>query len=183
MDEGVLHQRLENKARHQGALEPRLDREAGAEAVGEAHLLDRQVALEESDLLGERDLVGTIGVEHLTEHLAELLQHPRGGRGVPVPHQDGDGVQAVEEKVRVELRPERPEPRLGELGGEPGGVDRALAGFGEVERGVLDAQHREVDRDAEGQRRQGPADHRLGRRGPHRLEAEHRAEEKARAGP
>jgi hypothetical protein len=62
--------------------------------------------------------------------------------------------------VGVELRPQRTESRLRELGGEPRRVDLALPRLGVIDRRVLHAEDREIHRDAERECDQEPALHR-----------------------
>jgi hypothetical protein len=78
-------------------------------------LLDGEILLDELDLLDERNIASRIGAEHGVQQLAQQLDHARRCRVVAVAHQHADGVEAVEEKVRIELHAQRTESRLGEL--------------------------------------------------------------------
>ena len=124
--------------------------EGRPQPVGEPDRLDAQILAHELELVPERDLLRAVGAHDPPQHVAQLLEHAGGGRGVAVAHDDRDGVEAVEQEVRLELDAERAHPRLGELGLETGGLGLALARLDEVEQRVLDAQHREVDRHPNG---------------------------------
>ena len=128
MPDGVLHQRLERHRR-----DPRVEclgihLEPDRQAVGEPGLLDLQIGLHEAELFPQRHLVPLTVPERLPEQLAQAGDG--GGRRLApaVADEGGDGVERIEEEVRLELHSERGELGLGELGLEAHGLELAVAG-------------------------------------------------------
>src|SRR5208283_3621114 len=70
--------------------------------VLEARLLNVNVFLEERQLAAERHFVDTHGVQREAQQVRQLQSHVLGGEAV-VTGQSGDGIQGVEQKVRLEL--------------------------------------------------------------------------------
>src|SRR5262245_6222796 len=139
--DGVLDQMLQREARHGGG-EPRVtDLEARAEPVGEARLLDAEVLADQIELVLEAHFVRAVAAQRTAEYVAELLDDPRRGGALTVAHQHADGVERVEEKVRIDLRLQRGEARLSQL-------FRALARLDEPADGVLRPDDSEIDRHA-----------------------------------
>ncbi len=62
----------------------------------------------------EGDLLATGGVEGHAQQLADAGEHADGAGGVLLAHEDGDGVERVEEEVRVELGAQGFELRMGQ---------------------------------------------------------------------
>ena len=156
MAHGVLHQRLEQELRHRRVQDCPIDLEGGHQAVGKPDRLDPQVLSNELELLAERHLKGAVRPHDPPQHVAQLLEHAAGRGGVPVAHDDGDGVQAVEQKMRLQLGPERGHSRFGELGLEPSRLGLALARLDEVAQRMLHAEHREIHGHPEGKRGEEP---------------------------
>ena len=157
MPQGVLDQRLEQELGNRGAEKGRVDLEPRAQAIREPDLLDRQILAYELQLLAERYLRRAIGSHYPAQDLSKVFEHSRGGRRVLVADNHRDGVQAVEEKMRLHLHPQGTEPGLRQLGGQPDRLSFALARFQEVRCRALHAEHREVHRDAEGKAGEEPA--------------------------
>src|SRR6185437_13482298 len=97
------------------------DVERDCEPALEPHLHDVEVATEELDLAIERNLLLGWLVERVAEELAQPGDHPPNAPRVAL-DQAGDGVERVEEEVRVELRPQQRQLGFGELGIELGGL-------------------------------------------------------------
>ena len=97
-------------------------------------MLDGEVAVEQLDLTGERDLVILV-FEGGAEEVAEVGDEFVGGVGVAV-DEGGDGVEGVEEKVGLELEAEGVEAGLVEAGGEYEGLAVAVLGAAVIGEGV-----------------------------------------------
>ena len=83
------------------------------EPVAEARALDLDVAIEQLELARERHAIDRAGIERFPEELTEAADHPLGRGGILV-NELRDGVQGVEEEVRMELHPQQLKARLGE---------------------------------------------------------------------
>ena len=94
-------------------------------AIVEADLLNVDVLLQERELLLQRDFVDADAVERHAQQVGELQGHVLGGFAV-VAGQRGDGVQRVEQEVRLELDLQHFELRVGELRLELRGEQLAL---------------------------------------------------------
>ena len=80
---------------------------------GETDLLELDVALRELPLLAKGDGLAGVVPQRVTQHVAELLDGALRPRRV-LPHEGPDGVQRVEEKVRVQPAPQGLQSRPGE---------------------------------------------------------------------
>ena len=96
----VLHQGLEDQARHHRVERLGVGLDPDGEPVAEPGVLDVGVLLDELELLAERHLLGAVGLEAHPEQVAQAGDDPVGRLGVG-PHQRGDRVQGVEEEVRA----------------------------------------------------------------------------------
>src|SRR5262249_57817727 len=96
---------------------------------------------------------------------------------------DRDRVERVEEKVGIELRLERGEARARQLLGQPRQLQLTLARLDEVPDGVLDPDDGQVDRDAERERDEQPADEVAQRAFFERLRREKRLQDGSGARP
>src|SRR6267378_2550558 len=114
----VFDERLEDQIGHLGVERFGLGVHHRFEAVPEPNLLDVEVAPQELQLLLQRHLLRTRTVEHPPQQVAEPCQHADGEGILTGANQLADGVQRIEQEVRLELHPERFQPRLGELGFE-----------------------------------------------------------------
>src|SRR5690606_21333124 len=94
--------------------------------VPEPDLLDGEVVVHEADLVGEGDERARAGVEGVPEDARQPLDGALGLARLLLDER-GDGVERVEEEVRVDLRAERDELRLGAL------ADERLLAFDERE--------------------------------------------------
>src|SRR5271165_3361036 len=100
--DGIFHQRLQYQIRHQRPQRMRLDVHLHLQPVLEARLLNVNVFLEERQLAAERHFVDTHGVQREAQQVRQLQSHVLGREAV-VPGQGGDGIQGIEQKVRLEL--------------------------------------------------------------------------------
>ena len=102
MADGVLHDRLEQQHRHARPSDVVFDAKVDGKTIPEARILDLQIAVEDLELFLQRDLRAIFQIERHAEQVAEADDHGIGGGGIVV-DQLGDGVQGVEEEVRLEL--------------------------------------------------------------------------------
>ena len=107
----ILHERVEEERRHLAAQRGGLDLHSRVETLLEAHLLDRQVAAHRRHLLLEQRHVQRALHQRVAKVAGECGHHLAGALAVLV-DQRADGVERVEEEVRVELVREHPELRV-----------------------------------------------------------------------
>ncbi len=105
----VLDQRLQQQRRQARAVGRGVDVPADAQPVAEAHLLDRQVALGQRDLVGQGDRFARVG-QRVAEQLAQVFQHGL-GLGRLLAHQRDRAVERVEQEVRADARLQLFQPR------------------------------------------------------------------------
>ena len=86
---------------------------------------------------------GARAVEGEPQQVAQAADHPVGGIGAAV-HQRRDRVERVEQEVRVQLRLQRPQPRLGQLRFELSRVQRPRLRLPVIRKGVAQADNRRV---------------------------------------
>ena len=137
MADGVLHERLQQEGRHGGRARAGLDAERHLESIAEASLLDRDVMIEQLQLLLQRHQRTAFPAERMTQQLAQARDHAVGLLGV-LEHERRDRMQRVEEEMRLQLAGQRVEPRLHQLTLEPRGAD-----------GVIQADDHRVDENVE----------------------------------
>src|SRR5262245_56645035 len=101
---GVLHQRLQDQVRDQLAEAQRVDASLDAQALVESRALDVEVRGRDPELLLERDELLLGAVQDVAEDVSEALDARLRLVGIDV-DELRDRVQAVEEEVRVDLRP------------------------------------------------------------------------------
>jgi len=141
VSDGVFNERLEHEGWNEAGAGARLEVELADETRAEADLLDIEVAVEEAEfILKGRLLAGGLG-EGEAQEVGESDEHFLGGSGIFADERD-DGVEGVEEKMRLELGLERVEPRLGEVGFEGEGAVFAFAITAVEMGGVCDADDR-----------------------------------------
>jgi hypothetical protein len=107
---GILDERLQDEVRNWHVQDRLLDVDVDLEPVAEPRLLDVEVAPDELELATERHERAIAGGEGLAQEVAEPGDHLVGRLGILV-HQLGNGVERVEEKVRVELHLQELETR------------------------------------------------------------------------
>jgi len=98
----VLDERLQQQRRHQRVERLGLDLVPDHEAVGKTCSFDLQVLAEEVELGAERDFLFAEPLEREPQQVAQTHERPIGGVHVAV-HQRRNGVQRVEQKVRMQL--------------------------------------------------------------------------------
>jgi hypothetical protein len=122
----VLDQRLHDQGRHAPLAEALRHRDDVAELRVEAQLAELQVALEEVDLLRERDVEALAAAHRHAQQLAEAADRVERAVALADLHEARDRVQAVEQEMRVDLRLQRQQPRFGELHLEPRAAQLSL---------------------------------------------------------
>ena len=78
------------------------DRHLHRQSIAKPRLLNLDVAIEQRELLLERNAIDQAGVQRLAKQMAQAADHPLGIRRTLM-HQFGDRVERVEEKVRLQL--------------------------------------------------------------------------------
>jgi hypothetical protein len=118
-----------------------------AQAVREAHLLDRQVALQELQLLPQRDLGLLAAQQRHAQQVAQARQHAVGRVRVLV-DQRRDRVERVEQEMGLQLHRQRQQARLGQPRLRVGDLQLALAVLAEHAHAVLDPDDGPVGEEA-----------------------------------
>jgi hypothetical protein len=146
----ILDQRLEQQRRHARLGAVALERHVQAQPLGEARALDLQVEALQLHLFGQRQILHRIDRKAAPEEVGELNHHIlRPVRRVA--DQSGNGVQGVEQEVRVDLVPQRADLRLLRLDHQFGGVPllllyRDAVGEREIGRGPGEIEPEPVKR-------------------------------------
>jgi hypothetical protein len=140
-------ERLKEEGRHEPGDRHRVDAADDAQPLAEAGFLDGEITVEQLDLAGERNLVVLI-FERGAEQVAEVADEFVGRIGVAV-DEGRDGVEGVEEEVRLQLQAERIEAGLGEAGGERESLAVALLHPAVVGGGVRATEDDQIDRQTE----------------------------------
>src|SRR5262245_5067264 len=100
----ILDQVLQREARHYGGDERIADVEFGSQPIGESRLLNGDVLPDEFEFFSERDFIRAMAAERGPQHFTQLFDDAHRGLTLVVAHEHGDGVERVEEEVRVDLR-------------------------------------------------------------------------------
>ena len=100
MPERVLDEWLQQQNRHACLAHRLVHVERDAQAVAEAQPHDREVVLEQVELLAQRHQLATVPPEHGAQKVAELLEKILRGVGV-VAHERRRHLERVEEEVRL----------------------------------------------------------------------------------
>ena len=98
----VLHQRLKQERGRQGVLGVGRDVEVNAEPRAEAGLFDRQIGADHFQLAGQRRLLQPEILQRQPQQVAQPGHHAIGRFHVGV-DEGGDGVERIEEEVRLQL--------------------------------------------------------------------------------
>ena len=119
VSDSVLHERLQQQCRDSSGCGPGIDPERHAQAIAESRFLDGDVMVQQFELLLECDEGTPFPVKRLPQQLGQPGDHPVRLLRI-LEHECRDGVQRVEEEVRLQLSHESVEPRLHELHLETG---------------------------------------------------------------
>ena len=143
MTDRILDQRLQDQRRHQGVEGGGVDPVFDSQARAEVDLLDVEVRPHVFQLLGHLHFLGADFPQRDAQQVAQPLDHQVGLVRVAM-HERGDGVQRVEQKMRMQLMVQRlqlgfDEPRL-----QPRRPDLAGAGLARVVHRMLQADGRPI---------------------------------------
>jgi len=75
------------------------------QTLGKAHLLNVEIFLQEFHLFAQRHLLFARVLDHPAQKVAESGDHIDGVIISLLAHQSGDGIQRIEQKVRLDLTP------------------------------------------------------------------------------
>jgi len=114
----VFYQRLEDQAGHGHAQGLRGDLAGDAQPLAEAGPLNLQIAVQERQFLFHRHQPPLAAGQHVAKHLGQSLDRRFGPGRIGV-SQCRDGIERVEEKMRVDLGFERRQFRLGRQRPQP----------------------------------------------------------------
>src|SRR5437016_8219774 len=117
----VLHKRLQEQGRDDGGCGPGIDAKCHAQTIAESRFLDGDVMVQQLEFLLECDERTPFPVKGLPQQLGQAPDHPVRLLGI-LEDECRNGVQRVEEEMRLELSHERIEPRLYELRLESSGA-------------------------------------------------------------
>ena len=113
------------------------------ETRSESGLFDVEVLAQRVELLLERHFLPARRVQRHAQQIAQLVDHDVGRIHVRA-NQAGDGVQGVEEEMRVQLPLQRLQLRLDQPRLEPRRVERTLLGLAPVDQRVGQADQEEI---------------------------------------
>jgi len=102
----VLDQRLERHRRHERDPRPVVDGLLEAQTAAEPDPPDGQVVLEEGQLLVQRDVRTVAAIEGQPQQVTQVLEHPSGLPRIGL-EMRRDGVQGIEQEMRIELQTQR----------------------------------------------------------------------------
>ena len=109
----VLHEWLQQEAGHQRLAGPFAGGDAHLQAIAKTRPLDLDIAIEQRQLAIQRHAIDEPDIERLAQQMAQVADHALGRFG-PLVDQLGDGVERVEQEVRLELHAQHLESRPGE---------------------------------------------------------------------
>ena len=136
--DGIFDERLQQKVGDERVQRLRLDVEYHCQTVAEARLFDLQILGEEVELLLERHFLHADALQRHAQQIAEPRDH--GVRGIDVAmHQRRDGVERVEQEVRLHLPLQGVQPRLDQPGLELRRVQFPRARFVQIPQRRADA--------------------------------------------
>src|SRR5688572_13018270 len=111
--DGVFDERLQQKVGDQRVQRLGLDVEYHRQTIAEPRLFDFQVLREEIELLLQRHFLHAHALQRHAEQIAQPRDHRVGGVDIAM-HQRRNGVQRVEQKVRLHLALQGMQPRFNE---------------------------------------------------------------------
>ena len=102
------------------------DRDGDFQAIAESRALNVDVAIEQRQLLRQRHAIDESGVQRFAQQMTQAADHPLGGGRLLV-HQLRNGVERVEQEMRLQLHAQHLQPRLREQRFELRGPQLPLA--------------------------------------------------------
>jgi hypothetical protein len=141
----ILDEGLEKEARDERGSEIVGEIDHNRQPVREAHQLDPEIELLEGDLVGEANLLERIDGESGAEEFRQVEKH-RLRLPAVLFHQAGDGIQGVEQEVRIDLVAKRPDLRLLRLRQQSGAAALLLAHGDAVAHGQIGGRPGEIEK-------------------------------------
>src|SRR5215510_7211476 len=114
MSHGVFNDWLENQIGNADIEHLRIDANIGRESILKTNALDLEITVQKLDFLLKCDFHRAGILECQSQEVAETRNHLAGGFSVSA-QQRGDGMQGIEEKVRMNLHLQRFQLRLHQL--------------------------------------------------------------------
>ena len=134
----IFDDRLQAHVRNGGVQGSVVGRNLDAQAILKANLLDGKIQPEIFQLPPERDLLRLDVFEDAAEQVAKPGKHLLGLSPALLAHQHHDGVQGIEQEMRLKLHLEGAQLRPHQLGLQFGGVHFALSKSAVVAEARLD---------------------------------------------
>ena len=122
MFDGVFHHGLQNQAGNLGGTEFTRNAHAHLKPLRKSHLLDVEILEGKVQFLAQRHLLPAGILHHAAQKVAQPSDHAHGCIVSFLAHQAGDGVERIEQKVRLDLPAQCVELGLRELLVEPRGL-------------------------------------------------------------
>src|SRR5688572_10070272 len=132
---------LQGKTRDHRRQKRVVDREFGAQSIGEPRLFDGDVLPDQLQLFTKTDFIRAMAAERRPQYFAQAFDDADSGLTLVVANENGDRVERIEQEVRIDLRLQRGETRAGELFGKSGHLRVALVRFNKVTNRMLNADH------------------------------------------
>src|SRR5689334_9774276 len=114
MSKRVFDQRLEDEIRHEGVVERFLGINRDLELALKSYFHDVQIQPQHLQLPRELDLLFVTFTKRVAEEIAESRDHSARAGRVFVDERR-DAVQSIEQEMRIELRAQRIQSRVGDL--------------------------------------------------------------------
>ena len=111
MTNGIFNQRLHDETRYKRVLHLGGDLSFDAQVFCETNLLDREVVVEKSQFLRQWNFLPVPRIERQAKQIAQMLDHSARQPRIALDVRR-DGVERVEEKMRVKLHAQRIQARL-----------------------------------------------------------------------
>src|SRR5689334_21575010 len=99
----VLHNRLQDHLRNSGIENSWIRRDFNTKTILKMDLFDGEIQLQVLEFAAKRYLLGRYFVEDTSQEIAEASEHLLGLRTPLLAHQHHDGVQGIEQKMRLKL--------------------------------------------------------------------------------
>src|ERR1044072_7379832 len=136
MPQRIFSERLKDQVGNQRLRCRRIDIELDLEPIRKSHLLNTEIQLNESEFFSQFNFLPGRVLERMTQEIAKSDEHVDSGLILVVTDETHDAVQRVEQKMWMQLHPERLQLRLGQLRFESSGQKLALAILAIVFEGI-----------------------------------------------
>src|SRR5438093_1150188 len=146
MLECILHDWLQHQAGHGNLQSVRIDLHLHAEASLKTDLHDVDIPLQKIELLPQRHGLRPTAVDRIAEKIAQSGDHASHAGRIAF-YERGDSIQSIEQKVRIDLRPQRIEARIRELRVQRDRLSLALLVPKKVLPRIAPGEHGEIDQE------------------------------------